>query len=172
MIPTGLREFLSIQMDGGGAVQAGKKSQKQVGIRPPRLTAVVTQVLHLKPHFLHHFPADRIFCRLSDLRKPGDQRVSLVVPSLVAGHQDLIPAGHRDDHSRGDLGIDQVAALWATKHPFYQVRLGPLPALTTESVGSVPLRQMIGCGFREAEDAGFFAPLMAQVVPLISLRAF
>ena len=28
MIPTSLGEFLSIQMDGGGAVQAGKKSQK------------------------------------------------------------------------------------------------------------------------------------------------
>ena len=64
---------------------------------------------------------DRLLKTLSDLYKTGDQRISAVriVVHTVSGHQETVPIGNRNDHSRGDLRILSLSALRA-----YQRALG------------------------------------------------
>ena len=79
----------------------------------PRLTAEVTQVLDVKPRFLHHLTMHSLFERLARLHEPGYKTVEIRTEIIGVHQQYLVALAHQHDDSRSQLRPHLLATVLA-----------------------------------------------------------
>ena len=131
-----------VQPDRRIAVHVAEESDQQIVRRRPGLGLVIAQVLHAQAHFFHDLPRDRLLRRLPDLDEARHKRMIGDRPPCIAGEDDLVAIGHRDDDRRLDPGIDPPPAGRAADRPLVVRRHRRRAAGPAEAVVPVPPEEM------------------------------